>query len=159
MSHIRILLLIAVFFTLSLNATERRGRLGVGTTNQLKNNIPTLSLKFQGSRTFAFETLGNLRTGDNGGFAAGLKVYRILFDEPQLNFYFAGLLAIQQNKVAGIGDTGFQADFTCGSEFHFSGLSSLAFSIDFGLSVYKFQDMIIETTGSGFITAGIHFYL
>lgn len=159
MSHVRILLMITMFFSLTLSATERRGRLGIGISNQLKNSIPTLSLKFQGSRTFAFETLANLSTSDNGGFAAGLKVYRILFDEPQLNFYLAGLLAIEQKKVGGIGDTGFQADFTCGSEFHFSGLRSLAFSIDFGLSLYKFQDMVIETTGSGFVTAGIHFYL
>jgi hypothetical protein len=159
MRHYSLFLILITFLTFSLNATERRGHLGVGVSNQLRNGIPTLSLKFQGSRTFTFETLANLSTSDDGGFAAGIKIHRILFDEPQLNFYIAGLIALEQKKTAGIGDTGFQADLTCGSEFHFAGLRSLAFSLDFGLSVYKFENMIIETTGSGFITAGIHFYL
>jgi hypothetical protein len=90
----------------------------------------------------------------------GLKVHRVLFDEPQLNFYIATLIALEQKKyIGGDSNTGFQTDFTCGTEFHLAGLRSLAFAIDFGLSIYKFEDLVIETTGSGFVTAGVHFYL
>ena len=159
MSHIRILLLIFTLFTCTLQATERKGRLGVGLNGQLKNGLPTLSLKFQGSRTFSFETLANFSSGDDGGFAAGLKIHRILFDEPQLNFYVAALIALEKKQVRGTGDTGFQTDVTGGSEGHLAGLKSLAFSIDFGISIYKFKDLVMETTGTGIVAAGVHFYL
>ncbi|MBT5094134.1 MAG: hypothetical protein HOM21_07825, partial [Halobacteriovoraceae bacterium] len=65
------------------HATDRRGRLGVGLNNQLKNDLPSISFKLQKSKSFAFGGLLGLSTDDsNGGFGAGLKVYRNLFDEP-----------------------------------------------------------------------------
>ncbi len=160
MSHLKLFLSLILLSTLSISqATDRRGHIGLGVNNQLQNGLPTLSLKFQGSRTFAFETLANFRSGDNGGYGVGLKVHRILFDEPQLNFYFATLIALEQIKSGGNSDTGFQTDFTLGTEFHFAGLKSLAFSIDFGFSLYKFDDLIFTTTSGNFVTAGIRFYL
>ena len=46
-----------------------------------------------------------------------------------------------------------------GSEFSFAGLSSLGFSVEFGLSLNKVDEFVVETVGDNFIVAGAHFYL
>ena len=143
---------------------DLRGRLGIGMTNQLANGVPAISLKIQQSKTFAMGgLLGFQSDQDQTLYGAGLKLYRIIFDEPQLNFYLAGLFASEnyvnnENKV----DTGYQMDGTMGTEFHFSGLESLGFSVEFGLSVRKVDDdggTSFETLGDSFLKAAVHFYL
>ncbi|MBF0314737.1 MAG: hypothetical protein HQK50_18420 [Oligoflexia bacterium] len=136
-------------------------RLGVGMSNQLMNDITSISLKMQKSEQFAAGILFGLSTSDKkGGYGAGIKLNRILFVEPQLNFYSSVLLGLINKKTATTSDTGFQCDGTLGSEFHFSGLQSLGFSFEFGVSVNKINnDFNIQTTGYHFITAAIHFYL
>src|SRR5665647_1138055 len=117
-------------------AADMRGRLGVGATNQLANGLPALSIKIQQSKTFALGgVLGFQSDQDHTIYGAGVKFYRIIFDEPQLNFYMAGLLA-KENFVNGASTKdGFQMDGTMGSEFNFSGLESIGFSFEFGFSV------------------------
>lgn len=145
-------------------ASDLRGRLGVGMTNQLANDIPAISMKIQQSKTFALGGLLGFKTDDdNTLYGAGLKFYRIIFDEPQLNFYFAGLFAaesyLDKDKKA---QSGFQVDGTLGSEFHFQGLESLGFSLEFGVSVRKADEnggTSFQTLGDNFLKAAVHFYL
>lgn len=157
-----------IIFALLLPAiaigADLRGRMGVGMTNQLANDIPAISIKVQQSKTFAMGGLLGFKSDqDNTLYGAGLKLYRIIFDEPQLNFYMAGLLASEtylddENKV----ESGYQLDGTMGTEFHFSGLESLGFSLEFGLSVRKAQaegGTSFETLGDNFLKAAVHFYL
>ena len=141
-----------------------RGRLGVGMTNQLANDIPAISLKIQQSKTFAIGGLLGFKSDEDATlYGAGVKFYRIIFDEPQLNFYFAGLFASEsylneKNKA----ETGFQIDGTLGSEFHFQGLESLGFSLEFGVSVRKADEnggTSFQTLGDKFLKAAVHFYL
>lgn len=143
------------------NALDRRGRLGVGMSNQLINNTPAISLKLQRSRTFALGGLvGFNSSADEGGYGAGLKFYRILFEEPQLNFYSSLLGAAIKTKTPEINKVGFQFDLTLGSEFSFAGLESLGFSLEFGISAHKkIDNFVVQTVGHQFITAGVHFYL
>lgn len=141
-------------------AYDKTNRLGLGMTNQLKTDVPGLSFKMQKNRSFAFGGLFGLSTNpDTGGYGLGLKVYRNIFDEPQLNFYLAGMGAILSNKVNRTSYSGFQFDLSLGSEFHFSGLQSLGFSFEFGASAYKKKDFVFETLGNNFIVSAIHFYL
>jgi len=143
-----------------LNAMERVGRLGLGMTNQLQSGLPALSFKLQKSKEMAFGALLGLDTADSGGYGAGVKMYRNIFDEPQLNLYAAALAALTNQKTPGGADqSGFQVDMTMGSEFSLTGLNSLGFSFEFGVSFHKVNDFSISTTGHNFITAGIHFYL
>ncbi|PIP94303.1 MAG: hypothetical protein COW00_03470 [Bdellovibrio sp. CG12_big_fil_rev_8_21_14_0_65_39_13] len=158
----KLFLCLAMIIILSPNAyaTDRRSRLGVGYTNQLINNLPAISFKLQRSKAFALGGLvgySNARTG--GGHGAGLKFYRNIFDEPQLNFYTALMAALLSQKNPGADKSGFQVDATLGTEFHFSGLSSIAFSVEFGMSFNKINDFVIETVGNNFLVAGVHFYL
>lgn len=157
--------LIAVFslsFVLcnSTFAFDKINRLGLGVSNQLKNDFPAISFKMQKNRSFAFGGLFGLSTDtSNGGYGMGLKVYRNIFDEPQLNFYFAGMGALLSNKVNSTSYSGFQFDLSMGSEFHFTGLQSLGFSFEFGASAYKKKDFVFQTLGNNFIVSAVHFYL
>jgi hypothetical protein len=145
-------------------AADLRGRLGVGMTNQLANDIPAISLKLQQSKTFAVGGLVGFKSDEDATlYGAGVKFYRIIFDEPQLNFYFAGLFAsesyLDEKKKS---QTGFQIDGTLGSEFNFQGLESLGFSLEFGVSVRKADETggtSFQTLGDNFLKAAVHFYL
>ena len=153
-------LLIAPLFP--ANSAMHRGRLGLGFSNQLTNDITALSFKLQKSPGFAMGGLLGISNNDEGGgYGAGLKIYKIIFDEPNLNFYGSVMGALLKENVVGstVSNTGFQFDFTFGSEFTFKGIESLGFSIEFGLSLYKLTDFVIETLGNNFIKAGVHFYL
>ncbi len=142
-------------------AHDRIGRLGIGMSNQLKNDLPAISFKIQNSKSTAIGALATIDTDDNtGGWGAGFKLYRNIFKEPQLNFY-SGILAaiINEKQGSGTSKTGFQFDLTMGSEFSFTGLSSLGFSIEFGLSFNKINDFRVQTVGDSFLVAAAHFYL
>lgn len=164
MKHLRnnLLLFISLFLLgTSSYAIERSGRLGLGMSNQLKNSIPALSFKIQKSKSTAFGALLGLDTDSKtGGWGAGVKLYRNIFDEPQLNFYGALMAGIMSQKQGvAVSKTGFQIDATLGSEFSFSGLSSIGFSFEFGLSFNKIDDFKVQTVGDSFIVAAAHFYL
>jgi hypothetical protein len=159
-------LFLLIFLLPSLaSGADLRGRLGIGATNQLANDIPALSLKIQQSKTFALGgLLGFKADQDNTIYGTGVKFYRIIFDEPQLNFYLSGLLATlnyrdeEKDKLR----NGYQIDGTLGSEFHFAGLDSIGFSFEFGLSARKARAQggtSLETLGDQFLKAGVHFYL
>lgn len=151
-----------LFIFLSNNAFsyDKINRLGLGFSNQLKTNFPAVSFKIQKNRSFAYGGMAGISTStDNGGYGAALKVYKNLFDEPQLNFYMAGLGAILGNTVNTTTYSGFQFDISFGSEFHFQGLNSIGFSLEFGVSAYKNQKFVFQTLGNNFIVSGVHFYL
>jgi len=157
------LCLTSFLFLASLNAfaLDRRGRLGLGMSNQLMNNVPSLSIKIQRTRTVAISGLMGFNSSkEDGGYGAGVKIFRILFEEPQLNFYTSLLGAAIKTKTLSVDKVGFQFDFTMGSEFSFAGLESLGFSLEFGVSANKKRDnFVFQTVGHHFIAAGVHFYL
>ena len=142
------------------HSMDRRGRLGVGFANQMKNGLPSLSFKLQRSKSFALGGQIGFSNDDNGGgHAAALKVYRNFFDEPNLTFFGSVLGGVIKEKSNGISQSGFQADLTMGSEFSFPGLESLGFSLEFGVSFNKLDDFVVETVGNNFIVSAVHFYL
>lgn len=161
-------LILTVLFTTWTHAADLRGRMGIGVTNQLANGLPAVSLKIQQTKTFAIGgLLGFKSDSDNTLYGAGVKFYRIIFDEPQLNFYMAGLLATEsylndEDKVK----SGYQLDGTMGTEFHFVGLESIGFSFEFGVSARTAQEngqadrgTSFQTLGDQFVKAAVHFYL
>jgi hypothetical protein len=153
-------LLFLGFYASESLAFDKMNRLGIGMSNQLHNDFPALSFKIQKNRSFAFGGLAGLSTDpNNGGYGIGIKVYRNIFDEPQLNFYMAGMGAILGNKISSTTYSGFQFDLSLGSEFHFTGLNSIGFSFEFGASAFKKKDFVFQTLGNNFIVSAIHFYL
>jgi hypothetical protein len=67
--------------------------------------------------------------------------------------------ALLSNKVNQISYSGFQFDLSLGSEFHLTGLNSLGFSFEFGVSAFKKKEFIFQTLGDNFIVSEVHFYL
>lgn len=159
-------ILCAALFILALcsptaYAVDRRGRLGVGLSNQLQlQDLPAISLRLQTASSTSIGALFGANTKDDGGLGAGFKIQKHFFEEPQLNFYgsFLGAYLNQKNPQTS-DDSGFQFDFTLGSEFHFRGLESLGLHFEFGVSLTKLDDFVIQTVGQQFIVMGIHFYL
>lgn len=136
--------------------------MGLGATNQLGNGLPALSLKIQQNKATALGAVLGFRSNqDQTLYGAGVKFYRIIYDEPQLNFYMAGLLAgvnyVEQDSTK----SGFQMDGTLGSEFHFQGLESIGFSFEFGFSARNTAagGTSFQTVGDQMLTAAVHFYL
>ncbi|MFL5783296.1 MAG: hypothetical protein ACJ76H_01720 [Bacteriovoracaceae bacterium] len=159
-----IFILLLAFSPTLLMAADLRGRLGLGFSNQLANDVPAISLKIQQSKTFAMGGVVGFKSNqDNTLYGAGLKFYRIIFDEPQLNFYLAGLLATENYSDPKTDKTksGYQVDGTLGTEFHFSGLESIGFSFEFGVSARNTAQggSGFQTLGDNFLKAAVHFYL
>jgi len=140
-------------------ALDKIGRMGIGFSQELQNDLPALSFKIQKNRSFAFGALANFSSSSNGGYGAGIKLYRNLFDEPQLHFYSSAMLGLLGKKISGTTYSGFQFDLTLGTEFHLQGLNSVGFSLEFGVQAYKTSQFVFQTLGHSFVVAGVHFYL
>ncbi len=159
-SRILFIFTLFLFINSTPQAMERISRLGIGFSNQLKNDLTAVSFKLQKSKSFAFGgLLGYSNKDDGGGHSAALKVYRNIFDEPNLSFYTSVTGGLISKKTNGESNSGFQADVTLGSEFSFAGLQSLGFSLEFGVSFYKLDSFISETVGNNFLVSAVHFYL
>lgn len=156
----KILLSLFFLFPILLNAAPNLGHLGVGYSNQLVNEIPSFSLKYQSSPTVSFGGLFNFSTADNGGWGVGAKFYRNIFSEPNLLFYGAFLLGFASRDLPNNQDlSGMQGDLTLGSEFFIPGIQSIGLSFEAGVSFNTLDNFIIQTSGSSFVTAEVHFYL
>jgi hypothetical protein len=160
-----LMILFILLFSFPVFSSDLRGRLGIGASNQLANGIPALSFKIQQNKTYALGgVLGFQSNDDNTLYGAGLKFYRIIFDEPQLNFYFAGMFATENyvDEIKSETKYGYQVDGTFGSEFHFHGLESIGFSFEFGITARNADSKrgtSLETMGDQFLKAAVHFYL
>ena len=142
-------------------ALNKTGRLGVGFSNQLVNDIPTLSLKIQQNRYFAIGGLLGFRSNQDATlYGAGLRVYRLIFEEQLLNFYMAGTLASLSYEEDNKAKSGYEVDGTFGTEFHFEGIESIGFSFEFGFSYNRGPNgRSFETLGNNFLKSAVHFYL
>lgn len=160
----RIIIVFAIFLCAVSNshAMNLAGRLGIGFSNQVVTGIDTISFKLQRNRSMAIGALLGLdSSSDQSNYAAGLKVYKLIYDEPQLNFYSAlsGIFFTFQDDEDDT-ESGYQAEGTFGTEFSFQGLESVGFSFEFGIGVIKEQGAAaVRTIGHNVITSAVHFYL
>jgi hypothetical protein len=157
-SKILLFLLLSAPAAWSMNKT---GRMGVGLTNQLINDMPALSMKIQQNRYFALGGILGFRSGeDSTTYGAGLKVYRVIFEEELLNFYMSGTAASLSYEEDEKAKSGYQFDGTMGTEFHLERIESIGFSFEFGVSMNKGpRGRNFETLGNNFLKAAVHFYL
>lgn len=132
-------------------------------TNHLITEMPALSTKLQRNRSSALGALFGLDSSADGSFyAVGLKYYRYIYEEPQLNFYsaLAGNVFTYNNTETDATEQGYQVDATFGSEFSFQGLESIGFSFEFGVGFSKYNgDSRVRTLGQSMIVSAVHFYL
>lgn len=155
------LFLLSVFSTIPASAEPRNltGRLGVGFSNQLATDndktLPMISSKYYLSKSNAMSLgIGFDTRGGRNTIGSGLKFYQNLFLEENLFFYTGlGLGLVSHNG------TKLQVSAFFGTEFFFSGLPSLGWSIEAGIRGDSYSgNFAIRTIGDSFITGGAHFY-
>ena len=159
-------ILLITFFLISSQsvfAASQVGRLGVGMSNHIVSGLQTISLKLQRNRSTALGGLFGLDSSSEGSYyALGLKYYRLIYEEPQLNFYstLAGAMFTYKDTVKDATDQGYQVDALFGTEFSFHGIESVGFSFEFGIGMYKYQgETHISTMGYNIVKSAVHFYL
>lgn len=161
MRKITLIILMLVTSQFSYGASNM-GRLGVGMTNELANGVPAISIKVRKNKDFALGALAGYRSNpDNRDYGFGGKIFSTIYDEPNLNFYSALMLAMTTYRDENDdSESSIQFNGVLGSEFFFTGLESLGFSFEFGLSLYKDESgSNVSTLGNSFLNAAIHFYI
>jgi hypothetical protein len=158
------LLSVALFLLISLSsyAMPLAGRLGVGMTNQVVTGVNALSVKLQRNRSTAISGIFGLdSSNESSTYAIGAKIYRLIYDEPQLNFFSSlGVIGFTYLDALEKTESGYQIDATFGSEFSFQGLESIGFSFEFGLSMNRYLNKTtIQTVGHNMFMSAVHFYL
>lgn len=162
--YLKTLVFLVSLFSLSqVYAVDRIGRLGIGSSQSSASGLRTLSLKLQRSRSSSLGAYFGVNSEDGTTtYAAGGRLYRIIYDEPQLDFYSVLSLGMYTYEVdaGGSTDSGYELEGGLGTEFSFQGLESLGFSFEFGLRLYtQDSETNMGTFGHDIIKAAIHFYL
>jgi hypothetical protein len=150
----------SIFATPKAHARDMQGRLGLGYNAQFANyyqpgGVPGVSLKYGLTRDIATELVVAVSTGTPTNSATALKLFKNLFYETSLNFYFmvgAGIVAANSRSGAE-----FIGGF--GAEFFIPGIESLGFSMETGATFNNLGgNFALQTMGVSFLNAGIHFY-
>lgn len=158
----------AIFLTHSPQASAREleGRVGIGYNSEFANaypasttaggfRFPGISVKYGLTRDIAVAAIAGLATTSPSNMVVAMKVFKNIFYENHLNFYFtagAGILSV--NNSSGIEVLG-----AVGVEFFIPGVESLGLSVETGATFDNASgSFAIKTLGVSFLDAGIHFY-
>lgn len=154
-------LFLGICLTPSAEARDLQGRLGLGYNAQFANyresgnNVPAVAAKYAVTKDIAFEGVFGVATTDPGNSVLGVKFFKNIFFENNMNFY--GMLAaglVSANSKSG---TDLQGGF--GAEFFIPGLESLGLSFEVGGELTNITgSMVFRTMGASFLNAGMRFY-
>lgn len=161
---LKLIFLSLCFASLSLfsglaSAKELANRLGVGFRNSFPFDLPSLSATYYPNTHWGL--VGSLGVDtENLASKFGVQVgfRRIVFKEPQMNFFMGANLGMASRESAGQTDSGILLDGIVGSEFFLQGLESLGFNIETGIGVSNISKVRFRTLGDHFLRAGIVFY-
>lgn len=153
-------LVIAIGAPQQAAARDMQGRLGLGYNAEFANSLvaertPGISVKYGLTRDIAAEGIIGLSTSSPANTVTGIKFFKNVFYETNLNFYFMlGGAILTANSRSGVEFlTGF------GVEFFIPGLESVGFACETGGSVDNVTgSFVLRTLGVSFLDAGIHFY-
>ena len=142
------------------HAKELQGRLGLGYNSQFANSsttqrVPGVSLKYGLTRDIGIAGILGVATSSPSNTVTGIKFFKNMFYETNLNFYFMlGAALLNANSRSG---AHFLGGF--GAEFFVPGVESLGFSVEVGGSFTNITgSFVLQTLGVSFLDAGIHFY-
>lgn len=141
-------------------AKEMQGRLGLGYNSEFANSseterVPGISLKYGMTRDIAVEAVAGASTSSPTNTVTGIKFFKNLFFETNLNFYFM----VGGGVVGASGRTGAEFLGGFGAEFFIPGIESLGMSVETGASFTNITgSFALRTLGVSFLDAGIHFY-
>jgi hypothetical protein len=143
------------------SARDLQGRLGLGYNAQFANyresggTVPAIAAKYAVTKDIAFEGVLGFATTKPANSVIGMKFFKNLFFENNLNFY--SMLA--GGIVAANGNSGFDFQGGFGSEFFIPGLESVGLSFELGVELTNITgSMVFRTVGASFLHAGMRFY-
>lgn len=147
--------------TRAAEARDLQGRLGLGFNAQFANQrevnggVPAIAGKYAVTKDIAVEGVFGVATTKPANSVVGMKFFKNLFFENNLNFYgmIAGAL-VTANATSGVD---LQSGF--GAEFFIPGLESVGFSFEVGGELTNLSgSMVFRTMGASFLDAGMRFY-
>ena len=154
------LLLLSAIAPWAAEARDLTGRLGLGFNSEFSagtgaTGTPAVSIKYALAKDLAAELIAGVSTGAPVESVAAMKVFKNLFFETNLNFYFtAGAGMVTAGENAGVEFLG-----AFGSEFFLPGLESVGFSFEAGGTLDNASGTFaFRTLGASFLQAGMHFY-
>jgi len=151
-------------YTLAIPSAEARdlqGRLGLGYNAQFanyresNNSVPAIAAKYAITKDIAIEGVFGIATTSPGNSVIGVKFFKNLFFENNMNFY--GMLAA--GLVTANNQSGSDLLGGFGAEFFIPGLESLGISFEVGGELTNITgSMVFRTMGASFLNAGMRFY-
>jgi hypothetical protein len=151
---------LALITVQSASAKDLTNRLGVGYKDQFDSGTAGLAVQYYpGPDLGVSGTLSIDTKKDNSSFGALAKLYRIVFQEDNLNFYMGGGAGLVSQETSGSNSSGFQLLAYTGCEFFLPGLENLGLSFEAGASITSLSSSVrFRTYGDSPIRAGIIFY-
>lgn len=161
MMRLQKILFVLVFFSMnSIYAKDLTHRLGVGIKDNLSKSLPSLAVIYYPSIELAFTAGAGLDTKkDNSASQINAGVRRVIFFEPNLNFYIGGQAALVSYEDPASGKSnGYELQAIAGTEFFFQGLENLAFTLEMGAGIVSLDNVRFRTVGLDPFHAGVIFY-
>jgi hypothetical protein len=165
-----ITLLLAITTSQTAYAKDMTSRLGVGYSDSFSvSNLPSIAVKYYPNQDLALsaalgiDTNSTNSTTGNSNFGFGVKLYKTIFPEENMNFYMgagAGLVSISPTTGGtGATNSGFELTGFFGAEFFLPGLDSMGFNFQAGVGVTSLSSGVrFRTIGETPLKAGMYFY-
>lgn len=153
-------LLVSALLSTVVEAKDLSNRLGVGFKNQSSIDLPSLALQYWPGSELGFSaSLGLDTQTSNSKFGAMAKIYRVVFQEDNLNFYLGAGAGVLSIETAGKNESGFELLGYAGVEFFLPGLDSIGFSFETGTGITSISSGTrFRTFGDSPLRAGAIFY-
>ncbi len=158
---VSVLVLMAAGLTASVaEAKDLSNRLGVGYKNQSSVDLPSLAIQYWPGAELGFSaSLGLDTQTNNSKFGAMAKIYRVVFQEDNMNFYLGAGAGVLSIETAGKNESGFELLGYAGVEFFLPGLDSVGFSFETGTGITSISSGTrFRTFGDSPLRAGAIFY-
>ncbi len=141
-------------------AKDLTQRLGVGFKNNTSQSLPSLGLVYYAAKDYAFTAGAGINTEkNNSAFQINGGVRKVIYTENNLNFYTGAQLGIASYESIVDGrNSGIEILAVGGTEFFFTGLENLAFTVEAGFAVSSVKDTRFRTIGDDPFRAGVIFY-
>ena len=96
---------------------------------------------------------------NNSAMQINAGARRVIFFEPNLNFFMGGQVAVVTYEDATNGkQNGYELQAVLGAEFFLQGLENLAFTFEMGAGIVSLGEVRFRTVGLDPLKAGLIFY-
>ena len=151
---------ILLFSAESAFAKDLTHRFGLGLKNNTSESVPSVAATYFPANDLAFTAgIGTDTKKDNSKFQIHLGIRKIIFSEPNLNFYSGAQVGLANYEDPVLGrQSGAELLGVFGVEFFFQGLDNVGFTIEAGMAVASLREVRFRTVADDPTRAGILFY-